>query len=295
MGVSIYAKGNVTVNQMQEDPHYDNPTLTSLNEKRVLAGKIDCQQNSCFQMWDPFQGKYSTTYRGTSYLDSSCFTPQEWATLKSSLNLQNGNPYLLTDKGYYSLYYVDSNDKAWSANGLGFKILDSGREGIVIIDKTDQKFVSNQVCYVYDYKTASTGYINNVSQVPATTTHRIGFISDQFPDRVLSKTDYENSVNALNQYDPNSGRKINRRDSVFRGLIYSCKDFKVNSPENGFKLQGALVAYGSDPDTGNSNGARGDITIEARDISIMHDPKYIGILGGAGDSTVRTLYWASYK
>jgi hypothetical protein len=300
MGVSVYAKGDVTVNAMQEEPHIDNPNISGIaavNEERVVAGKIANPAFSCNQLnLQPtnIAGKIYT-YKGISYLDQSSFTTAEWNRIKGMLN-DSTNAVLVgpgTGQEFYSLMYKSGTSNIYTYYGFS---LANGKESIVLTNSTfsDTLYVAkNASSYIanppgtyltFNSAAMPAGYIKNIIDMITVKTNQTTY-QDKFM--------YD--INAINASDPNTGRMINRKDSVFRGLIYACKNFKVASPDNAFKLEGALVAYGSDPDTGNSNGSRGDITIEAKDITIMHDPKYINVLGTMGDCTVRTLYWAAYN
>lgn len=92
------------------------------------------------------------------------------------------------------------------------------------------------------------------------------------------------------------GKKIKPKDSIFKGLIFACKNFLVNIPDDKFSLVGGLVAYGGIPDASSPSliPGTGNIIINARDAKFTYDTKYLSILQSLGSSKVEKLYWATY-
>ncbi len=104
--------------------------------------------------------------------------------------------------------------------------------------------------------------------------------------------------------DPAASEPVNIKDSVFKGLVFSCKDFIVNSTDTGFRLEGGLVAYGGDPTTvdsegkcstlyyGENNEKTGKIKIIAHDAQFIYDTKYLSIFQNSSNMAATPLYWA---
>lgn len=82
-------------------------------------------------------------------------------------------------------------------------------------------------------------------------------------------------------------------DSVFRGLVFACKNFNVDSENTAFKLEGGLVAYGGTPG-GDTDPETGIININADEVEFIYDTRYLSILQELGENKIETLYWGSY-
>ncbi|MCD4784382.1 MAG: hypothetical protein K8T10_11230 [Candidatus Eremiobacteraeota bacterium] len=89
------------------------------------------------------------------------------------------------------------------------------------------------------------------------------------------------------------GEEVKPKDSIFKGLIFACKNFLVNIPDDKFTLVGGLVAYGGIPGGALTEGT-GNITINAREAKFTYDTKYLSILQSLSSSKVEKLYWATY-
>ncbi|GEM_PF-1085053 len=76
-------------------------------------------------------------------------------------------------------------------------------------------------------------------------------------------------------------KSIEYKDSIITGAIYTWKNFHADLAGESLLLQGALVAYGGDPQNhhpGEEAGS-GQISIQnGKDITVMYDPNYIGFL-----------------
>jgi len=90
------------------------------------------------------------------------------------------------------------------------------------------------------------------------------------------------------------GEKIKPKDSTFKGLIFACKNFLVNIPNDKFTLEGGLVAYGGVPGAIDLTPGTGNITINAKEAKFTYDTKYLSILQSLSSSKVEKLYWATY-
>lgn len=106
---------------------------------------------------------------------------------------------------------------------------------------------------------------------------------------VLGESSIEPSSLQLNLYSKGDLRLstyVERTDAyrslAFKGLLYSWGDVGIlagrgSEPSRGnFALQGALVAYGNDPESEEpgANG-KGNITVRARNASLAWDPRYL--------------------
>lgn len=90
-----------------------------------------------------------------------------------------------------------------------------------------------------------------------------------------------------------NGRKVSPLDSVFRGLVFACKNFNVHSEDQAFRLEGGLVAFGGIPGQ-NVYEDSGMIKINASDVKFKYDTRYLSILKQLGENKIETLYWTTY-
>ncbi|MCE1247237.1 MAG: hypothetical protein LWY06_11380 [Firmicutes bacterium] len=116
----------------------------------------------------------------------------------------------------------------------------------------------------------------------------------------ITEADVNKAIAADLKYTSNAtkmnkmGKKVDPKDCKFTGLIFTCKNFNVNIPNNDFALTGGLVAYGGDPASGAASAGAGFININANSAEFNYDTKYLSMLQGLSSSKIETLYWGSY-
>jgi hypothetical protein len=111
--------------------------------------------------------------------------------------------------------------------------------------------------------------------------------------RSISKRLYTNPRESMEtQYD-SQGKIIKLEDSVFKGLVFACRDFTVDTPGHRFSLEGALVALGGDFNGNLHDSKGGNIYINSKDCELRYDSKYLSLLTHCG-LNVMTLYWTEY-
>jgi len=94
-----------------------------------------------------------------------------------------------------------------------------------------------------------------------------------------------------------------KNDCIYRGLIYTCGDFKANI-EQGFLVDGALIAAGKDPDSDIEGYDPGCIDIKASNFYIRFDDRVLSSFkkysfwGGAGvpgsGGNFRVISWYEF-
>ncbi|MCE1247238.1 MAG: hypothetical protein LWY06_11385 [Firmicutes bacterium] len=114
----------------------------------------------------------------------------------------------------------------------------------------------------------------------------------------INKEDVEGAISYGYKIDTSvtnmEGKKVDPKDCKFTGLIFTCKNFNVNVPNNTFALIGGLVAYGGDPTSGATASGSGFININAYSTYFTYDTKYLSMLSGLSPIKIETLYWGSY-
>lgn len=92
-----------------------------------------------------------------------------------------------------------------------------------------------------------------------------------------------------------NGVVVNPKDSIFRGLVFACGNFDVNTILHGFALEGGLVAYGGDPYLKSAPSDSGKITIKAKFVDLKYNSEYLSMLHSAEDMEQTNLYWGGFS
>jgi hypothetical protein len=267
-GVSIYVEGSVTVNEINNLPYLgeDSVLVEEYNTKQSIAKKINQfisehpLRNTKYGIDIPIDvqikladGTYET------------YTPPE---------LEH-----LADQHVIPVRYFSSEEQQYI---MPIAVYNSRIGEMVIITDSSPKGYANRYIEPF-YTLQNTEYqkaldFYGLKKGDNTITYyRVWGLNERFDisDQLETKYDFK-------------GRPIHVKDSIFRGLVYSCSDFTVKTPNRSFILEGGLVA------AGKSSGSGGNIKIDADDCRFTYNTKYLSLLSLAGMGKIKTIYWSSY-
>jgi len=86
-------------------------------------------------------------------------------------------------------------------------------------------------------------------------------------------------------------------DVMFSGVVYAQGSFSANiGASNNFHLRGVLVAYGGDPEAGETPGERGSgsgaVSIQSRNTQLIYDSSFVStLINQSGAVTLNNLSW----
>jgi hypothetical protein len=295
-GISIYSGGSIYILDKQLPPQLSNPgNDANIDEYNLAHSALSKIKEFISTVYDANYSRYQ--------IPKSRFTSEEYTYLKShgynfttvpdntggTIEILGVNTYGFdsgTDKSYDItievkdtlqgtdiVYYPIYGGKTVPANLLQVKPIECGIDVENVTVGTGGSFVASAVttCPNISYKCLSNTTISFKQILDTNTTDLV-----------------ETAI------DTTTGKKIKIKDSVFRGLLFACKDFVVNTPNNSFKLIGGLVAYGGNPDAGTTDTISGRIQINSNDSTLTYDSKYLSLLRSLGTSNIDSLYWTTY-
>jgi hypothetical protein len=262
-GISVYAGGTVTVNEITDLPYIEvagtNKSLSGLIEEYNIKQSIHKKIHQ-FISENPYDNKYASTRQiDAQRPDGTTYFPAEYQGLADWHKIPLD--YFTPEEQEYVKPLTTFDPK------LGKRVFytDSSPEGYL------NEYVNPTVTGVTSETQAFTGISSEVKF------YRVWGLQKTFDisEKVETKYDFK-------------GRPINIKDSIFRGLVYTCADFIVKTPNRSFILEGGLVA------AGNKSGTGGNIKIDAVDCRFTYDTRYLSLLSLAGTGKIKTLYWSSY-
>jgi hypothetical protein len=211
-GVSVYASGNIVINEMAYDPMIQNTGTPEVEEYNTRL--------SVFQ-------KLNTDGEIIGGAQSNVFIFRSALFSENEMNLMQSDG-VIGEYNFFAMYDIEKNQYIGSFN-VG--------ENVQAILSSPFSDTPNRGLIKYDGILA--GFHPTWTQATAMSPDRVvkihtkSGLGDLFyrPEIVETKFD-------------DSGRRIKAKDSIFTGLVYAGKNFIANSPAYSFKLLGGLVAHG---------------------------------------------------
>jgi hypothetical protein len=282
-GISIYAGGDVKINELKRDPfiRYGEDASEDIRENIDEYNTRQSILNKIESVTMPYVYN-SAVDVNIQLINADIFTKEELDMINKE---SDNSSFSLVPPGSYGYYNMDGSFfdsyRLDNTNGILFYCKEESPNRRIMplkgtMGTSDEVVAEINGDLVITPEDAV--WLGTDNDAPFDEAKEILPQTKSFVQSIFNRPDLIESPDGEPVYDEN-GRLVNIRDSIFRGLVYAGKTFNVSSPNYGFKLTGGLVAKD------------GSIQITAKDCGLTYDTRYLQLLNKQNNVKVNTLYW----